>query len=249
MKMLILLSACFCGLLFSQDEPQEIPKRWFLEAEAGPAWQSRNEVQIPGKTGTRFSLTEFGSGPFLAGRIYAGYRWTQKSEFRVLVAPLSVTGKKTLDSAINFQGQTFNSGTEVSSLYKFNSYRLTYRYQLVDNDTWRFWIGFTGKVRDAEISLSQSSQKASKSDLGFVPLLHLKAQWLLGEKWYLELDADALAAPQGRAEDVVLRANFELSPSVRGQVGYRLLEGGADNDSVYTFAFLHYAVVGMQVDF
>jgi hypothetical protein len=71
----------------------------------------------------------------------------------------------------------------------------------------------------------------------------------LSDDWDVELDADALAAPQGRAEDVVVRTVVDLSPSIKAHIGYRLLEGGADNDSVYTFAFLHYAVIGLQVEF
>lgn len=44
------------------------PNRWFLEMEAGPVWQSSNEVKIPGTTGTKFSLKDFGGGPsFLEG--------------------------------------------------------------------------------------------------------------------------------------------------------------------------------------
>jgi len=224
-------------------------RHWFLEMEGGPVWQSRNDVQIPGTTGTRFSLKDFGRGPFLAGRVYAGYRWTEKSEFRALFAPLSLSGKRTLESPINFQGENFSAESETTSLYRFNSYRLTYRYKLIDSSAWKLWLGFTGKIRDAEIALNQGSTRAAKTDLGFVPLLHFKVVLRLSDDWDVELDADALAAPQGRAEDVVVRTVVDLSPSIKAHIGYRLLEGGADNDSVYTFAFLHYAVIGLQVEF
>lgn len=245
-----------CSLLvllfgtFAVAIEEELPiKRWFIEAEAGPVWQSRNEVQIPGNSGTRFSLKDFGSGPFLAGRLYAGFHWTKKSDFRILAAPLSITGRKTLDSSISFQGQTFTPGSEVMSFYKFDSYRFTYRYLILDSEQWKLWLGFTGKIREAEISLSQGTNKASKTDLGFVPLLHFKVQFLMAENWFLEADADALAAPQGRAEDLVMRVVYQLNPRMRANIGYRLLEGGADNNSVYTFAFLHYGVIGLQVEF
>jgi len=222
---------------------------WFVESELGPVWQSLNNVQIPGKTGTRFSLKDFGAGPYLAGRLYFGYDWTEKSEFRALYAPLSLRGNKTLNSDLSFQDQVFSAGQNVQSLYRFNSYRLTYRYRLLKSPDWRFWIGFTGKIRDAEIALSRDSLTTSKKDLGFVPLLHLRLLYQASEKISLDLEADALAAPQGRAEDVVLRARYELSPGLIANLGYRLLEGGADNDRVYTFAFLHYLVTGLEVRF
>jgi hypothetical protein len=58
-----------------------------------------------------------------------------------------------------------------------------------------------------------------------------------------------MAAPQGRAEDVALKAELALPGEASAYVGYRLIEGGADNDKVYTFAFLHYAVAGVSVRF
>jgi len=82
-----------------------------------------------------------------------------------------------------------------------------------------------------------------------VPLLHAYARLQATDRLALEAEADALAAPQGRAEDVSLKAVFRVSDAVSVDVGYRLLEGGADNDEVYTFAFFHYAVAGLRVRF
>lgn len=226
-----------------------LAQAWFIEGELGPVWQSLNNVQIPGTTGTRFNLKDFGSGPFLAGRIYIGYDWTEKSEFRALFAPLSIRGSKTLTSDISFQDQVFTSGQTIQTLYRFNSYRMTYRYRLLKSPDWRFWIGFTAKVRDAEIALSRETVTASKKDLGFVPLLHFRLLYQASEKVSFDLEADALAAPQGRAEDIVLRTRYELAPGWIANLGYRILEGGADNDRVYAFAFLHYLVAGLEVRF
>jgi len=221
---------------------------WFVEMEAGPVWQSRNDCRIPGTSGTLFSLKDFGAGPFLAGRIYAGYRWTEKSEFRVLYAPLSLKGTRVLDNSLLFQDQNFPAGNATESLFRFNSYRMTYRYRVVSGETWKVWLGFTAKIRDAEISLTQGTLKATKSDLGFVPLLHFRVNYHFASRLALDIDGDALAAPQGRAEDVVFRLVYDLDPSWHVNLGYRLLEGGADNSKVYTFSFLHYAVAGLQID-
>jgi hypothetical protein len=38
-------------------------------------------------------------------------------------------------------------------------------------------VGFTAKVRDAEISLTQETTSARKDDVGFVPLLHVAGEW------------------------------------------------------------------------
>ena len=76
----------------------------YLSLEGGSAWQSRNDVRIPGNTGTRFDLTAWGKGPVFAGRIYAGYRFGPHHEVRALWAPLSLTVRGQPSSAISFAG-------------------------------------------------------------------------------------------------------------------------------------------------
>ncbi|NBV49673.1 hypothetical protein EBR78_00485 [bacterium] len=132
-SVLVLLLVSVTGVVVASEQVQEPQQRWFTEMEVGPVWQSRNDARIPGTTGTLFSIKEFGSGPFLAGRIYLGYRWTQKSEWRLLFAPLSLKGNRVLDAPISFQGTNFSAGAGTESLFKFNSYRLTYRYRIVED--------------------------------------------------------------------------------------------------------------------
>jgi hypothetical protein len=43
------------------------------------------------------------------------------------------------------------------------------------------------------------------------------------------------------------RWHAAVSDRVELDLGYRRLEGGADNDEVYTFAFFNYAVAGVRV--
>jgi hypothetical protein len=63
------------------------------------------------------------------------------------------------------------------------------------------------------------------------------------------LEGDALAAPQGRAEDVLLAFYFHPAERIGMKVGYRILEGGADNDEVYNFTLLHYLAAGAMIEF
>jgi hypothetical protein len=64
--------------------------------------------------------------------------------------------------------------------------------------------------------------------------------------WRVRLDADALAGGPGRAEDVALTFGRDLNAQWTVRAGYRLVEGGADVPDVYTFAWLHYAVFGVE---
>jgi hypothetical protein len=63
------------------------------------------------------------------------------------------------------------------------------------------------------------------------------------------LDLDASAAPQGRAIDFGGRLRYALTDRWSAGVGYRTIEGGADVDRVYNFAWLNAAVASLAVSF
>ena len=67
------------------------------------------------------------------------------------------------------------------------------------------------------------------------------------EPFSVLLDGDALFSQYGRAEDVLLALQYHHSRRLALRMGYRILEGGADNDEVYTFALFHYAVFGITL--
>ena len=88
---------------------------------------------------------------------------------------------------------------------------------------------------------------AEKTNTGFVPLVNFLAEWRPSKRLRFILEGDALAGPQGRAEDVLLALRYSLGERVGVKIGYRLLEGGADVDQVYNFTLINYAVLGVAV--
>ena len=102
---------------------------------------------------------------------------------------------------------------------------------------------------DAKIALASTGLASEKANLGFVPIINFRLLWNMDSKFGILLEGDALAAPQGRAEDVQIAATYKLSDNLRVRAGYRILEGGADNDSVYNFALFHYASIGLSYTF
>lgn len=222
--------------------------------EAGVVATSRNDVRIPGGGsaggGTPLSLSDDLSSPASpAFRLRAGYRFAERHLITALYAPLQLEARGSAGQELTFAGRTFAAGSPLYAVYRFDSYRLTYRYSFLRDETWELAAGVTGKIRDAEVSL-YGEQTARKTNTGFVPLLNVHAEWRPGGgRWGVLLDADALAAPQGRAEDVLLAATWAVQPGLSLRLGYRMLEGGADNDEVYSFAWLHYAVIGADLAF
>jgi hypothetical protein len=215
--------------------------RWHFGVEAGPVWQSRNDVQIPGDTGTRFSLADLtGEGPFGFIRLELAYDLNTRHSLRFLLAPFEYSESGILDKDVFFVDQTFDAGQPTEASYRFNSYRATWRYLFFQDEKRDWRIGVTAKIRDAKISLKQSGRTSSDSNIGIVPLLNLYGEYLLTDRWRFIIDFDGLASPSGRAFDLGLFARYDINRRWYAGGGYRTLEGGADNSDVYSFAWFNY---------
>ncbi len=235
-------------LLFVITSPLQAQLK--LDIETGGVFSGYNDVRIPGKGGTLFSLSEeLEIDPSVFFRVRACYDFNPRHHLGVLIAPLSLNSKGQLDRELIFEGETFPANTPLDATYRFNSYRLVYRYDFLRREKLELGIGFTAKIRDAEISIRGNGIESKKTNVGFVPIIHFRMLWNFYDRFGWLLNGDALAAPQGRAEDVLAALKYEISDRIGLKLGYRILEGGADNDEVYTFALINYAVVGMIINF
>lgn len=222
----------------------------YVSVEAAQTYQSKNDQRIPGKGGDLFSLTDFSKGPFFTNRIYVGHRWDDRHEIRALYAPLEVELNSEFKAPVQFINSTFAANTPTTAFYKFNSYRLTYAYHLDPQGDWRWAVGFTGKIRDAEVRLQQGALRESKTNVGFVPLAHVRGMRPFAQDWSFQFDLDGLAAPQGRAVDLGLFVSRSWdNDKIKVFGGYRTVEGGADNDEVYNFSWFHSATLGLNYRF
>jgi hypothetical protein len=93
-------------------------------------------------------------------------------------------------------------------------------------------VGLTAFVRDAEIRLEGGGQSASKTNVGFSPLINFNVEWMPVERFLVVMNGDVLASSQGRAEDVLLTFKYRASDNLGFHIGYRIIEGGSDNDEV-----------------
>lgn len=219
-----------------------------FDVETGGVFPGYNDVRITGKDGTLFSLTnelKTESSIFVRGRVL--YSFGSRNTLSVLVAPLTVKASGTIPRAVQFQDKLFGADTPLNAEWKFNSYRLTYRYDLAKSEEIEFGLGLTAKIRDAKINLSGGGVSSAKTNVGFVPLINFRFLWNPSSTVGLLVEADALAAPQGRAEDVLAAVVLRLTDSYTMRAGYRLLEGGADNDRVYNFSLFNYVVLGVAI--
>ncbi len=225
--------------------------RFEIDLEAGIAFSGYNNVRIPNESNTssdKFSFThDLETDPVFVSRINAHYYVSEQHRISFLYAPFSVEPSGKFDRDIEFREEIFNRDIDILGTYRFDSYRLQYRYYFKDQSKLYRAIGLTAKIRDAEISLAENTKKATKKNTGFVPIIN----FLLVQNLYpgidLFLDGDALFSPYGRAADVMLGVSFDFDERYSLRAGYRVLEGGSDVDEVYTFALINYAVLNVKV--
>ncbi|MFT4815691.1 MAG: hypothetical protein ACI9IQ_001184 [Cyclobacteriaceae bacterium] len=101
------------------------------------------------------------------------------------------------------------------------------------------------QIRDAEISLRLQDVKGTDDNGGFVPLLHFATEYRLNNRWSVFADIDGLAGDPGRAFDLRVKLNYDLSSDWKLDVGYRALEGGVDNEDVYNFTWFNSALTSL----
>jgi hypothetical protein len=219
--------------------------QWNLDVGTGVVFSEYNDVRIPNDSGTDISLSdELETDPDYFATVRFIYSLNNKHNISVFAAPLRLNANGKVNKSVRFQEEEFSANIPLTAVYRFDSYRVTYRYDVHRTRNFRAGFGFTVKIRDASISLEGDNKRAEKKNTGFVPLINFGAQWMFTKRLGIILDGDALAAPQGRAEDVLLALQYKLNENVALKLGYRILEGGADVDEVYNFALLNYLVFG-----
>ena len=143
-----------------------------IDVETGAVFTGYNDVQIPGDQGTRFSLKDdLTPKTKFFYRIRLNYIIKSRHTFSLLYAPLETKSLGRIANDILFEGVVFDANTQLRGTYKFNSYRLTYRYNIIHKPRLEFGLGFTAKIRDAKIALSSVGQTSEKDNVGFVPIV------------------------------------------------------------------------------
>jgi hypothetical protein len=150
------------------------------ELEAGFVFVGRNDVRNPGKGGTAISLSdELKTDPAPVFWVRLGYRFGERHLVTALYAPLQLNATGTVDRDVSFAGGTYPAGTPLLGVYRFDSYRLTYRYSFIRRAGLELAAGVTAKIRDAEVALYGADARV-KTNTGFVPLVNVHVAWRPG---------------------------------------------------------------------
>ena len=203
-----------------------------------------------GNNGTLFSLkNDFSIPASLFLRLRTGILLNKKNHFSLLYAPLRILVNGTTEKDILFDGKDFKANLPIEVVYQFNSYRFTYNRRIILKDNFKFGIGMSAKIRDAGVSLKNREHLRENFNIGFTPLINLLANWDISQKMGIDFFGEGIIANKGRAIDLSLSGRYSLTKNLQGNIGYRLLEGGADGTYRYNFVQLHFIFASLNYSF
>jgi hypothetical protein len=204
-----------------------------------------NTVRIPADGGTKLDIAnDLKVDPTFTYRLRLLYAINDRHILSALYAPLTIRSAGTLNQDVIYDDGVFLAGKELKTVYKFNSYRLTYRYMFLRKEKLKIGAGLTAKVREANITLKNEDGASDYPNVGIVPLVNFYAEWRPVEKVSVVVEGDALGTAQGRAEDIFAGVYYQATKCLQIKGGYRVLEGGADVDDNYNFTFVNYFALG-----
>ena len=212
----------------------------FINVESGVLFTALNDIKN-GSKGSIISLRDdLPTPPSLFFRCRAGFLLKNKHHFSILYAPLKVTVKGVLNKDILYDGESFKAQRKLEAVYKFNSYRFTYNRTVLKNEVFEIGLGSSLKIRDAGSSLKNQEFFKENFSIGFVPLFNLLLNYSISEKTSLNFFGEGIAATKGRAIDASLSGKYVFTRNLHGNIGYRILEGGADGTNRYNFIQLNF---------
>ena len=221
----------------------------FINLESGVFFTNINDIRN-GNNGTLFSLKNDFQTPASAFlRLRVGYLSNGKNHFSLLYAPLKIVETGTLEKDILVDGKNFKANIPLEVVYKFNSYRFTYNRIIISKDNFKFGLGLSAKIRDAGVSFKNKELLSENFSIGFAPLINLLANWNVSKKMGIGFFGEFIAASKGRAIDLSLSGRYSFTKNLQGNIGYRLLEGGANGTYRYNFIQLHFIFASLNYSF
>lgn len=203
-----------------------------LSLDVGQTTTNFNRFSIPKSQDNQLSFKE--TDALTSYRLTAFINLANNNQLYFLYAPLEVSYDFTSNKNFTFNKTNFVQGQKTSAKYKFNSYRVGYMWNYGQNAL-KYWLGVVAKIRDADISISQGSNKDNYDNIGVVPLFSLGFEFDLLSTLSIYSHTDALGSSRGSAYDSQLELKWKLN-DISASIGKRILGGGADNDRVYNFA-------------
>jgi len=221
--------------------------------DASSSWKN-SFGDLNGTDGTLFSYAnDFNNPvkPLLRFRASYTFGKSKKHVLSFLAAPVQYKTEGILKNPITFNSTVFEANQQTEGFYKFNGYRLTYRYNFIQRDDLVLGLGLTLNLRDAEFSLKQGSKYERNYNRGLVPLINTYVNYKFIDKLGILVDGDVFYVDNtGGAIDFLTGFNYSLNKNVSFKTGYRFFSGvGSEKGNVYNKLFVSSFVVGGVISF
>ena len=242
---------------------------FYAYAEVGALGFVQHHYQS-GKNGTLFDLKTEGnqSTMFLFARLSAELELFKRHSFIFVYQPLDIRTEAVAHRDVTFDQTTFVMGTPLDIRYGFDFYRLTYQFDIFKSSRHELAFGLGGQLRNAKIVFTSvdGKQRSISDDLGFVPLLRVRARYTFQNGVWLGLEADGFYANvavlnggrsdvEGAIWDASLRVGMRLTSFMDAFLNLRYLGGGGNGTSSsgsdnlggdgYTYNWLHALVASI----
>lgn len=111
--------------------------------------------------------------------------------------------------------------------WRLDAPRVTWRRAWIDSPELKLRLGVTARLRDSGAGAGQGPLLSSRSDGGFVPLLHASFEQRLGDRFSLLADVDAMVPGGATMLDAGVRLRYDFNQAWAGTMAYRLLDGAS----------------------
>lgn len=225
--------------------------------ETGPAYVVQNEGRY-GADGTPFDAERVGQQRNLV-RVERTSVELSQGRHRViaLYAPLTIATRVRLAEALTFRDVTFAPGTVLDHTYRFDGFRGSYLYRVLDGCL-DLELGASLQIRNADVAFTSAdgTQYSNQDDIGFVPALKVRATYQPEKAWAM-LEADGLSTfglagdTTGGLYDVAVAVGYPVYRRLDVYASLRLLGGGAKvpDQDFRNWANFASAQIGARVTF
>lgn len=201
--------------------------------------EGRFGATASGINGTRMDVDQtLGLGRSYSGMVEGA---VQLEDFRLSASylPLDFSGTKTLNQTVSFNGQSYASGSSVTSRLNADVYdvSLTYFVANFDDIPTRIQLGVETSVKaiDAEVKMSSSGLNLAEKNSAIIPIptIGLHGRIALADFVGLVVRAGGMGYSGNRFIDGEAQIEFSPIPLVGLHAGYRYIDLKLDRSGVF----------------
>lgn len=203
--------------------------------EFGGAWMNKNDIAAPKHSGDVLDFNVVGATADPTSSVRSGFEFffDKHNELFIQFSPYELRAVGTLNVPTNFNGSSYNTTDETFMAYRWNEYRVRWRYKLIDNRDFVFKLGAGLSISDNQVELSTVSQTELVSTLSALPIGHIHAGMNIGDRSELYVEVDGGGAGDEYIIDTTLQYRYKFNKHWDIGGGYRYQSVRIDTSDMY----------------